>query len=204
MIGTLLFNESPILGFGVIFISALLLTTYKFGSFIFIIILVILMIFYRYESCENCYADNIIISPAEGLITNIHQKGEYVHISIFLSIFNRHTQIYPVNGEVINRVYDRTGKFNIAVTMDKSRYNEKKIHTIKMKNGNIITVTQIAGFLPRAINSSDLIPQKIKAGEYLGIIKFGSRVDLLFPGNIDNIKVKLNDNIKLGDVIYDV
>jgi len=204
MVGTILFKESPVLAFGVVFGSAILLATYKFSSIIFIIILVILMIFYRYDSCRDCYDDNIIISPAEGLITNIHQRGENVHISIFLSIFNKHTQIYPVNGEVINRVYDRTGKFEIAVNMDKSRYNEKKIHTIKMKNGGIVTVTQIAGFLPRAINSSDTIPQEVNAGEYLGIIKFGSRVDLLFPGDIDNIKVKLNDNIKLGDIIYEM
>ena len=105
MIGTILFNESPILSIGVIFVSGILLKTYIFGSFIFIIILVILMGFYRHESCQDCYDDNIIISPAEGLITNIHQRGENVNISrnilviwfnlqmLFLSLGLLHIQI---------------------------------------------------------------------------------------------------------------
>lgn len=202
---TLLFKESPYIAFGFSFIA--LLFYYNSYNRLFglsLLVLLILVIFYRYTPYNERHNNNTIISPAQGLVTNIIKKGDRINISIYLNIANNHTQIYPVNGKVINRYYDRSGVFNLVVDMDKSRYNEKKIHTIKMKNGNIVIVTQIAGFLPRAINSSDLIPEEVKAGEYLGIIKFGSRVDLLFPGNIDNIKVKLNDNIKLGDVIYEM
>jgi phosphatidylserine decarboxylase len=119
-----------------------------------------------------------------------------------MSVFNNHTQIYPANGTVVNRIYDRTGQFNIVVNQEKSRHNEKKIHNIIMNNKKLITITQIAGFLPRCITSSDIIPEKVKAGQYLGMIKFGSRIDITFPGNISKLKIKVNDSINIGDDIY--
>jgi phosphatidylserine decarboxylase len=204
MLETLLFKESPYLSLVIIFIALLLrYKSYNSGFFILLSLLILLMIFYRYEPYKLRFNDNIIISPAEGLITNIHQSGNNIHISIFLSIFNKHTQIYPVNGKVINRIYDRTGKYDLVINIDKSKYNEKKIHIIKMKNGNTLNVTQIAGFFPRSINSSNKIPEEIKSGEYMGIIKFGSRVDLLFPGDISNLKIKEKQTINIGDIIYE-
>jgi len=204
MLQTLLFKESPYLTLGIIFIALLLkYKCYNYGFFILLFLLLLLMIFYRYEPYKCRFNDNIIVSPAEGLITNIHQSGNNIHISIFLSIFNKHTQIYPVNGTVINRIYDRSGKYNLAINMDKSKYNEKKIHIIKMKHGNTLTITQIAGFLPRCINSSNKVPEEVKSGEYMGIIKFGSRVDILFTGDIKKLKIKEKETIKIGDFIYE-
>ena len=214
MYRTLLYKESLCIGlflglficFG-IFIT--FLTIYLFiiknkYKIIPFIILIILMIFYRYKNYTTEYDDNIIVSPAEGKITNIMSlSNNRVFVSIFLSVFNNHTQIYPVNGTVIKRVYDDTGQFNIVIDGYKSRNNEKKIHTIRMNNNNIVEVIQIAGFLPRRIASSDVVPLDVKAGEYLGMIKFGSRVDLIFLGDINKLLVTLNDNIKLGDIIYE-
>lgn len=200
---SLLISESPYIFFGLTAGTIFLFDKHKYGSFLCILIIILLFIFYRYESINIKFPDNVIVSPAEGLITNIHQSSTNVHISIFLSIFNKHTQIYPVNGTVVNRVYDRSGKFDIVIKMDKSRFNEKKFHTMEMKNGNKIIVTQIAGFCPRAINSSNKFPEEVNAGDYLGIIKFGSRVDLLFPGDMRKVKFKEGDDIKLGDIIYE-
>ena len=204
MLQTLLFKESPYLSLAIIFIALLLkYKSYNYSFFIILFLLLLLMLFYRYEPYKFRFNDNIIISPAEGLITNIHKSGDNIHISIFLSIFNKHTQIYPVNGTVINRIYDRSGKYNLVINMDKSKYNEKKIHIIKMKNGNTLSVTQIAGFLPRCITSSNKVPEEVKSGEYMGIIKFGSRVDLLFSGDINKLKIKEKESIKIGDIIYE-
>ena len=199
---TLLFKESPCIGLFFILLIIYLFIT-KNNTIIPLLILIALMIFYRYEQCTTKYNDNIIVSPAEGKITNIMLlSNNRVLVSIFLSVFNNHTQIYPVNGEVIKRVYDETGQFDIVIDRYKSRDNEKKIHTIKMKNNNIVKVIQIAGFLPRRIASSDVVPLDVDAGDYLGIIKFGSRVDLIFQGDINKLLVTLNNNIKLGDIIY--
>ena len=204
MYRTLLYKESLSIGLFFTFLTFYLFIIKNKYRIIPFIILIILMIFYRYKNYTTEYDDNIIVSPAEGKITNIMLlSNNRVFVSIFLSVFNNHTQMYPVNGTVIKRVYDDTGQFNIVIDGYKSRYNEKKIHTIQMNNNNIVKVVQIAGFLPRRIASSDVVPLDVKAGEYLGIIKFGSRVDLIFPGDINKLLVTLNDNIKLGDIIYE-
>ena len=200
---TSLFKESPYIVFGFSFIA--LLFYYNSYNRLFglsLLVLLILVIFYRYTPYNELHNNNTIISPAQGLVTNIIKKGDRIKVSIYLNIANNHTQIYPVNGTVIKRYYDRNGVFNLAVNINK-RHNEKKIHTIKMKDGKIIYVTQITGYFPRRIASSDKVPEKVKAGEYMGIIKFGSRVDISFPGDLDLVKVKVNDKINHGDIIYE-
>ena len=99
-------------------------------------------------------------------------------------------------------IYDDTGKFELANNVRKSRFNEKKIHIIQMKNGIEVKVTQIAGFFVRRIVSPKKGNEKVMAGEYLGIIKFGSRVDLEFEGDISKIMIKENQKINIGDIIY--
>jgi len=69
-----------------------------------------------------------------------------------------------------------------------------------MNNNKLLRIIQIAGFFPRRIVSSEKVPKEVMAGEYLGMIKFGSRVDLEFEGDIS--KIKIGQKIKLGDVIY--
>ena len=203
MYTTLLFKESPFIGLFFILLTIYLLIIKNKYIIIPFLILIALMIFYRYKKYTIEYNDNIIVSPAEGKITNIMElSNNRILVSIFLSVFDNHTQIYPVNGKVIKRVYDDTGQFGIVIDRYKSRDNEKKIHTIRMKNNNIVKVVQIAGFLPRRIVSSDVVPLDVEAGEYLGMIKFGSRVDLIFMGDINKLLVTLNNNIKIGDVIY--
>ena len=203
MYTTLLFNESPLLS------SIILLCL--FASFIcglyiifvlLLITLILLCIFYRYESHNKRYDDNVIISPANGTVTYLEQKDNKINISIYLNILNNHTQIYPVNGILFKTIYDKTGKFELANNLRKSRFNEKKIHTIKMKNGIEVKVTQIAGFFLRSIISSKEVNKKVMAGEYLGMIKFGSRVDLEFDGNISKIMIKNGQKINIGDMIY--
>ena len=203
MYTTLLFNESPIISIIVVgAIAAMAKCKSNVGIVVFMLILVMLMAFYRYEPHGRQYDNNTIVSPASGLVTYAKQRGKLIHISIYLNVFNNHTQIYPVNGVVVDRVYDETGKFDLVNDMDKSRDNEKKIHTIKMKNNNFVKITQIAGFFPRRIVSSNKVPECVMAGAYLGMIKFGSRVDLVFPGDISKLRIKCNDKISLGDIIY--
>ena len=204
MYTTLLFQESPFIGM-ILIIICFITVIYKYYSVfsILLLILIISMTFYRYKPHNKRYDNNIIISPANGTISYAEQKDDnMINISIYLNFLNNHTQIYPVNGIVTERIYDKNGKFELANNINKSRYNEKKIHVIKMENNNNVKVSQIAGFLVRRIVSSKKVPEKVMAGEYLGMIKFGSRVDLEFPGNISNIRVKCGDKINIGDIIY--
>lgn len=211
---TLLYKESPILG---LISTGLPLVLYYYNyNLLFalsVILFLFLLYFYRYYEHKNRYPNNVIVCPADGKITNLIINDTTCFISIFLDIFNQHTQIYPANAKVISHYYDNTGKFDIVVDAEKSRDNEKVIHKFLLPNGVLIEFIQIAGFLPRRITYDNNINNNILAGEYLGMIKFGSRVDLILPlyaphdnskkDKIDqsNKKLYLSDNIKLNNKI---
>tara|TARA_A100001015_G_scaffold89425_1_gene99500 strand:- start:982 stop:1638 length:657 start_codon:yes stop_codon:yes gene_type:complete len=155
---------------------------------LFIISLIFLIfIFYFFRDPERVVpiGDDILVSPADGLITNITEikegKKPYTKVSIFLSIFNVHIQRLPISGEVTKVDYIE-GKF-INATLDKAS-NENERLKITIKNGNnLIYVTQIAGLIARRIVNYVKPNENINQGDRYGIIKFGSRVDIEFPNN---------------------
>ena len=155
---------------------------------LFIVSLILLIFtFYFFRDPERVVpiGDDILVSPADGLITNITEIKEgkklYTKVSIFLSIFNVHIQRLPISGEVTKVDYIE-GKF-INATLDKaSDENERLKLTIKNGN-NLIYVTQIAGLIARRIVNYVKPNENINQGERYGIIKFGSRVDIEFPNN---------------------
>ena len=203
MYTTLLFKESPLLASIIIIFCLLSYTLKSYIIFVLLLsILILLLIFYRYKPHDKRYADNIIISPAEGTVTYLKQNNDKINISIYINFLNNHTQIYPVNGILLKTIYDDTGKFELANNVRKSRFNEKKIHIIQMKNGSYVKVTQIAGFFVRRIVSLKKANEKVMAGDYLGMIKFGSRVDFEFDGDISKILIKEGQRINIGDMIY--
>ena len=155
---------------------------------LFIISLILLIFtFYFFRDPERVVpiGDDILVSPADGLITNITEIKEgkklYTKVSIFLSIFNVHIQRLPISGEVTKVDYIE-GKF-INATLDKASDENERLK-ITIKNGNnLIYVTQIAGLIARRIVNYVKPNEKINQGDRYGIIKFGSRVDIEFPNN---------------------
>ena len=143
--------------------------------------------FYFFRDPERVVpiGDDILVSPADGLITNITEikegKKPYTKVSIFLSIFNVHIQRLPISGEVTKVDYIE-GKF-INATLDKASDENERLK-ITLKNGNnLIYVTQIAGLIARRIVNYVKPNENINQGDRYGIIKFGSRVDIEFPNN---------------------
>ena len=155
---------------------------------LFIISLIFLIFtFYFFRDPERVVpiGDDILVSPADGLITNITEikegKKPYTKVSIFLSIFNVHIQRLPISGEVTKVNYIE-GKF-INATLDKASDENERLK-ITIKNGNnLIYVTQIAGLIARRIVNYVKPNKNINQGDRYGIIKFGSRVDIEFPNN---------------------
>lgn len=168
-----------------------------------LVILVSLLFFYRNPSCLSCdkdFSDDTVVAPSYGTVKAVKTEGGKVHIAIFLSPLDVHQQYYPMNGIVKSRVYDRNGRFDIAFKMDKSRHNEKKIHVLETKRGEI-KVTQIAGFLVRAIVSDSKVNVRVKANQRFGMIKFGSRVDLELPAEGLSVYCKVGDKLSRGKII---
>ena len=155
---------------------------------LFILSLILLIFtFYFFRDPERVVpiGDDILVSPADGLITNITETKEgkktYIKVSIFLSIFNVHIQRLPISGEVTKVDYIE-GKF-INATLDKASDENERLK-ITIKNGNnLIYVTQIAGLIARRIVNYVKPKENINQGERYGIIKFGSRVDIEFPNS---------------------
>ena len=155
---------------------------------LFILSLILLIFtFYFFRDPERVVpiGDDILVSPADGLITNITETKEgkktYIKVSIFLSIFNVHIQRLPISGEVTKVDYIE-GKF-INATLDKASDENERLK-ITIKNGNnLIYVTQIAGLIARRIVNYVKPNETINQGDRYGIIKFGSRVDIEFPNN---------------------
>ena len=132
------------------------------------IISIILLLFtcYFFRDPERIVplGDDILVSPADGVITNISEikdgKKSYTKVSIFLSVFNVHIQRLPISGEILKVDYFE-GKF-INATLDKaSEENERLKITIK-SNSNIIYVTQIAGLIARRIICNIKLKKKVK------------------------------------------
>ena len=155
---------------------------------LFILSLILLIFtFYFFRDPERVVpiGDDILVSPADGLITNITETKEgkktYIKVSIFLSIFNVHIQRLPITGSVTKVDYIE-GKF-INATLDKASDENERLK-ITIKNGNnLIYVTQIAGLIARRIVNYVKPNENINQGDRYGIIKFGSRVDIEFPNN---------------------
>lgn len=150
-----------------------------------IILLIFTFYFFRDPERVVPIGDDILVSPADGLITNITEikegKKTYIKVSIFLSIFNVHIQRLPISGEVTKVDYIE-GKF-INATLDKASDENERLK-ITIKNGNnLIYVTQIAGLIARRIVNYVKPNENINQGDRYGIIKFGSRVDIEFPNS---------------------
>ena len=175
---------------------------YKPLFLIFLILLIFTFYFFRDPERVIPLGEDILVGPADGLITNITEfkegKKNYTKVSIFLSVFNVHIQRLPVSGEITKIDYIE-GKF-INATLDKaSEDNERLRLTIKSGSNNIY-VTQIAGLIARRIICYLKVNEKVNQGDRYGIIKFGSRVDIEFP-NSYNLMVNVGQQCIGGETI---
>ena len=142
--------------------------------------------------------ENTVLSPADGVVAanEVVVEDEYFHeqrrqISIFMSIYDVHVNFFPFDGEVTYYKY-HPGKFLLAFNPKSSSDNEHNTIILKDRKGREILVRQIAGFVARRI-VCDLQPgDEAIAGEELGMIRFGSRVDVFLPLDAE-VRVKIGD-----------
>ncbi len=176
------------------------------GVSIFLTIFVI----YFFRDPERAITEgaNNILSPADGKVVDIreHFEDEFLQekctrVSIFLSVFNVHVNRIPMAGAVKYFRY-QTGAFVNAYKSDASEINEQTVIGIENGKCNIL-FKQIAGLIARRIVCNVREGNTVNLGERFGIIKFGSRVDIFFPKNVD-VKVKLKEKVKGGQSIIGV
>jgi phosphatidylserine decarboxylase len=125
-------------------------------------------------------AGPVAVSPADGRVMCVVAEGErQTRISIFLDIFDVHVNRSPISGIITGITYQR-GKFLVASREVASAENEMNIVTVRAEDGTKVIFKQIAGLVARRIICTKQVGDFVQAGERIGMIKFGSRVDVIF------------------------
>ncbi|MBA3954698.1 phosphatidylserine decarboxylase family protein [Candidatus Dependentiae bacterium] len=151
--------------------------------------------------CAQAQADsNILICPAQGIVVGVDQSEEpefdgfSQRVSIFLSPLDVHVNWTPCAGTIQEVTY-RPGRFIMAFVPKSSELNERMDITIKDDQGRVLLVRQIAGMVARRIICWVKPGDRVTAGQKYGMIRFGSRVDILLPKNCEIA-------VKAGDYVY--
>ena len=148
-----------------------------------LVMTVFVAFFFRNPRREVPADPRIIVSPADGKVVQIQRVGNVTRMSIFLSIFNVHVNRSPIAGRIESIEY-RRGAFKAAFNHAASVENERNV--IMVNNGRIkIVFTQIAGVVARRIVCWKKVEDVVQKGELVGLIRFGSRVDVLFPAGAE-------------------
>ena len=168
-------------------------------------LLIFTVYFFRDPDRITPKGENLIISPADGKVIQIkdvyedkYLKTDCTQISIFMSPLNVHVNRVAIDGTV--EYFEHiSGKYMVAFAEKSSTLNERTL--IGINNGKQkLLFKQIAGFIARRIVADLKVGMKVKAGERFGMIKFGSRVDVLIPKK-SAIRIKLNENVHAGETI---
>ena len=157
-----------------------------------------IMLFFRDPERKVPKGDNLIISPADGHIIRIEKTDCGPEISIFLSILNVHVNRSPVNG-IIRSAKFFPGKFHIASKNEAMSENQRNEIEIETANG-IVRMNQISGSIARRTILWKKSGDSIIAGDRIGLIRFGSRVDLFLPRGSE-INIQLKQKVIAGETI---
>ena len=179
----------------------------KFFGVLFILITFWVYYFFRDPERYSIEDDSFLVSPADGLITDISEKSgpeelrlentTYTKVSVFMNVFNCHVNRVPTAGK-IEEIYYKPGKF-LNASLDKaSEENERNYFKIKSKKNNEeIIIVQIAGLIARRIVCEVEQGQDLNQGDRIGMIRFGSRVDIYFKNK--KVLAKIGQNVVAGE-----
>jgi len=199
----------PFIRIGFVLEATLLLIWYAWPGPAAVVLVVIgallltwLFVFFRDPERDGPRGERLFVSPADGKVISIVQVDEpmYLHgtvtrISIFMNVVNVHVNRYPVSGE-IEIVHYNPGEFMVASHEKASLLNEQASVGIKSSRGMVL-VRQIAGSIARRIVTDGSPGEMCVQGERMGMIRFGSRVDV-FVAASSTVKVALGEHVSAG------
>tara|TARA_Y100001970_G_scaffold60843_1_gene77471 strand:+ start:1961 stop:2608 length:648 start_codon:yes stop_codon:yes gene_type:complete len=191
-----------------IFISIVLYFISGFLGFIGMILTIWCYYFFRDPNRISIENENYLTSPADGLVLQVLETNgpkelglenkTFKKISIFMNVFDCHVNRTPCSGKITEILY-KPGKFFNASLDKASEDNERNYYKIKNSFGEDVIVVQIAGLIARRIVTESSIDDELKQGSRIGMIRFGSRVDLYFE-NYDAL-VKVNQKTIAGETL---
>ena len=163
----------------------------------------LVLAFFRIPSRSFSGSPSVVLAPANGTITAIERveeplmgEGRFLRVTTFLSVFNIHVQRAPVDGRVVESRF-KPGRKIAAFKPEAGDVNESHLVVLETPSGERIGVKQIAGLVARRVVSYLRTGQTVKRGELIGVIKFGSRVDVYLP-ETHQILVAKGDKVTEG------
>lgn len=164
----------------------------------FVLLSLFMIFFFRDPERTVPEEEGIVVSAADGRVTKIEEVDDGNLVSVFLSPFDVHINRAPIGGKITKINYQK-GKKMPATSNESSYVNER--NSITFESGGVrVVCTQIAGILARRIVCWKKEGDRVKIGERFGLIKFGSRTDLLIPSRFE-ILVRVGDKVKGGETI---
>jgi len=153
------------------------------AAFLVMLLAAFVAFFFRNPKREIPSDPSVIVSPADGRVVKVERVGSATKLSIFLSIFDVHVNRSPIAGR-IEAIDYKKGKFKAAFNHAASVENERNV--IMVAQGDVqLVFTQIAGIVARRIVCWKRVGDTVAKGELVGLIRFGSRVDVLFPAGTE-------------------
>ena len=191
-----------------IFTTIILYFIHGFLGFIGLILSIWCYYFFRDPERISIGDENYLTSPADGLVLKVEEsngpkelsleKKKFKKISIFMNVFDCHVNRSPCSGKISEILY-KPGKF-LNASLDKaSEDNERNYYKILNNDGEDIIVVQIAGLIARRIVCESSENQEVQQGSRIGMIRFGSRVDIYFENY--NPLVKVNQKTIAGETL---
>ena len=184
---------------------------YFFSSFLGLVSLVLtvwMYYFFRDPERTSINDDNYLVSPADGLLVQVEEmqgpkelnleSKKFTKVGIFMNVFDCHVNRTPCDGKISEILY-KPGKFFNASLDKASEDNERNYYKITNNQGQDIIVVQIAGLIARRIVCETSKDQDLKQGERIGMIRFGSRVDVYFK-NYTSL-IKMNQKTVAGETL---
>lgn len=175
-------------------------------SIIFGVLTGFVTFFFRDPDPDVPHGKNFILSPAHGKVVSIKttQEPDFIKenmqcVSVFLSIFDCHVTRNPYPGTVESTKY-KPGVFNLAFTDNASEDNERFSALINTENNSTIVISLIAGFVARRIVPLIKMGDKLSVAQRIGLIRFGSRVDIYMPQHVQ-LMVSLGDKVVGGQSV---
>lgn len=166
----------------------------------------VIALFFRDPERFPARTEGLVISGADGRVTDIsesplpgEESPQFHRVSVFMSPLNVHVNRAPVGGEVVS-VEHTPGEFRAAYHDHSSRHNERNLVVIRDDAGRRHGMMQVAGYLARRIVCRVHVHDRIQAGQRIGLIMFGSRVDHFFPPEY-RIAVTVGQRVRAGETV---
>jgi phosphatidylserine decarboxylase len=186
-------------------IAALLAAFQPWWLLVWLPIAIWVIAFFRDPVRDGPRGANLVIAPADGVVVSVvnldettYVKGRTTRVSIFMNVFNVHVNRYPASGTIEYRYYHK-GSFGHAGTEKASLENEQSTVGLLTPKGRML-VRQIAGLVARRIVTDHPVGTVVSQGERMGLIRFGSRVDVFVPATA-KVLVHMGDKTVAGTTV---